>query len=124
MFADHCRELEEWKRAEYPGWLRGSATDCNDSGVSEVLRQEYLDRIQSFSWQLTSPLRLVDQLIRGQLSQEPPYFWRWSDAYLEQRISSLERSISWKLTAPFRLTLNFWVRLVANLKDFQVGSRR
>ena len=109
MFADHCRELEEWKRAEYPGWLRGSATDCNHSGVSEVLRQEYLDRIQSFSWQLTSPLRLVDQLIRGQLSQEPPCFWRWSDAYLKQRISSLERSMSWKLTAPFRLILNFGI---------------
>ena len=109
MFADQCRDLEGWKRAGYPGWRRGSATDSNKPDLSEVLRQKYLDRIQSFSWQLTSPLRLFDQLIRGQLDQESQCFWQWSDAYLEQRISSLERSMSWKLTAPLRLLMNFGI---------------
>jgi len=101
-FIDQCDLVEGWKRNGYS--LK------HKPHVSEDLKQKYIDRITSFSWQLTSPLRLLHQLVRGRVHQKPLAFSHWSDAYLEQRIDSLERSLCWRLTAPLRLKRSHFSR--------------
>ena len=102
-FIDQCQIVEGWKRNGYPLFLDPLTAKEDKPRVSEDLKQKYVDRITSFSWQLTSPLRFLHQLVRGELRQKPLSFSHWSDAYLEQRIDSLERSLSWRLTAPLRI---------------------
>lgn len=74
-----------------------------DDARMEQLRLRYHELINSFSWQMTGPLRQIRRILRRQPRSRNPRIWTMNEQDLQFHIREILNSSSWRLTRVLRL---------------------